>query len=122
MDQNNYYNQTPLYEQPQAYANVNAKSEVRSCVDSAFSKTLASTILAWFPICSIIAIIMGSKGLFLARRADDLAAHYCIIAGGRNIAAKIMGKIGKIAGIVMTCIYSLYFFIIVMVVILAASY
>lgn len=87
--------------------------EVDACAGSAFGKSLAAAIMAWFPICSIIAIILGSGGLKMVKRANELAAHYGVSAGGKNIAAKILGMIGKIAGIVMTVIYSIYFVVII---------
>lgn len=87
--------------------------EVDACAGSAFGKSLAAAIMAWFPICSIIAIILGSGGLKMVKRANELAAHYGVSAGGKNVAAKILGMVGKIAGIVMTVIYSIYFVVIV---------
>lgn len=104
--------QPPVFAQtvePQKESN----SEVEECAGSAFGKSLAAAIMAWFPICSIIAIILGSGGLKRVKRANELAAHYGVSAGGKNVAAKILGMVGKIAGIVMTVIYSLYFVIII---------
>ena len=89
--------------------------ELKSCVESAFSKALASVIMAGFPIASILSIIFGSLALKNVKKAEDIANYYRVSSGGKKIAAKIMGKIGKITGIVMTCFYSLYilFFILV---------
>lgn len=101
----------------QAAANQTASNqEVESCTGSAFGKCLAAAIMAWFPICSIIAIILGSGGLKLVDRANELAAYYGVSAGGKNVAAKILGMVGKIAGIVMTAFYGIYIVIAVFII------
>ena len=100
-----YSNQPPVYDRaPQP-----VPPEVTACVDSAFGKGLAAVIMASFPIVSILAIIFGSMALKLVNKANNIAAYYRVSAGGKNIAAKVLGKIGKILGIVMTCFYGLYF-------------
>ena len=85
---------------------------ITECADSAFGKGLAATIMAWFPIVSIVAIAMGSSGLNLVEQAQVIAAQYGAEAGGKATAAKILSKIGKIAGIVMTIFWAFYFFLI----------
>ncbi len=114
----NYPNQPPMYTQAPQTAPV-TNPEIQACVESAFNKSLASTIMAWFPICSILAIIFGSIGLKQVKRAEQMAAYYGVSAGGKNIAAKVMGKIGKIAGIVLTAFYGLYFLLFALIFILA---
>ena len=80
--------------------------------DSAFSKGLAATIMAWFPVTSIIAIIMGSQSLSAVGIAQSLAASCGTSAGGKCVAGKILGKIGKIGGIVMTAFWGFYILLI----------
>lgn len=84
---------------------------VKDYADAAFSKALAAAIMCEFPIASIIAIIFGSKGLHFAEAAKRLAAEQGIEPGGKVTAAVILGKIGKIAGIVMTAFWGVYLLI-----------
>lgn len=98
----------------QNYYNVQSTgtpAQVEEMANSAFGKCLAACIMAWFPVASIIAIIMGSQGLKLVAGANAMAERLGISAGGKAIGAKITGMIGKIGGIVMTAFYGLYFFI-----------
>ncbi len=113
----------PIYgsQQPTTYAQTSQNTTVTppdlaSCVDSAFGKSLAATIMAWFPICSILSIIFGSMGLKLVKKAEQMAAYYGVSAGGKKIAAKILGKIGKISGIVMTAFYGFYFILLIAII------
>lgn len=102
----------PVFEQ----AGTESFQEVESCVDSAFGNSLAATILAWFPIGSIIAIVLGSKGLRLVQKAIEKAGRLGREPGGKNIAAKVLGLIGKISGIVMTVFWGIYMFAIMMII------
>ena len=95
--------------------NEQAETEVKSLVDSAFGKCLAAVIIAWFPIGSIIAIILGAKGLKTVKKAVVLAEANNISAGGKKVASKITGIIGLIGGIVMT----VYYFFVVLIFALA---
>ena len=104
--------QQPVYQQPVAPAPTSVPAAA-ACADEAFGKGLAATIMAWFPITSIIAIAMGGKGLGLLEQAEAIAAQYGVSAGGKAIAAKILSKIGKIGGIAMTIFWGVYFFIII---------
>ena len=88
-----------------------AETMARECADAAFGKTLASVIMAWWPVTSIIAIILGAIGLKNVNKAEEIATNYGVSAGGKKVAAKIMGKIGLIGGIVMTAFWVTYFFI-----------
>lgn len=118
------YQQAPQYQQPygqpqyqyaQPQAPVQAQQNhpaIAECADSAFGKGLAATIMAWFPIVSIVAIAMGSSGLNLVEQAQVIAAQYGVEAGGKATAAKILSKIGKIGGIVMTIFWAFYFILI----------
>ena len=85
---------------------------IDSYADSAFGKGLGATIMAWFPVASIIAIITGSKALSAVEAAQTLAASCGTSAGGKCVAAKILGKIGKIGGIVMTAFWGFYILLI----------
>ncbi len=88
---------------------------VEACVDSAFGKSLASAIMCGFPVASIIAIFFGSAGLNLVEQAKMLAAQRGVRPSGKCVAATVLGKIGKIAGIVMTAFWGFYFFMILMI-------
>ena len=136
--QNGYY-QPPTYQQPyygnqqQYYGNQQQGAyyqnfqqpgfgaqyddpRISELVDSAFGKALASTIMCAFPITSIISIFLGAKAGKLVKQANALAAACGRKAGGKSIAAKIMGSIGKGFGIGMTIFWGIYTLIIVLAV------
>lgn len=100
------------YQQPQYPYQPKPRAEdipgLNQLVNSAFSKGLASTIMAELPIASIIAIIMGSKAKKLVNEADRLAAKYGIKAPGKRTAAKILGNVGFGLGIGMTVFWTIY--------------
>ena len=100
--------------------NERAAFEVKELADSAFGKCLASTIISGLPVSSIIAIILGASGLKAANKATEIAVANKMFAGGKNIAAKILGKIGLITGIVMTAFWTTYFSIIFIMAIIVA--
>lgn len=104
--------QQPAYQQPVAPAPTSCPA-AEACASDAFGKGLAATIMAWFPVASIIAIAMGGKGLGLLEQAEAIAAQYGVSVGGKAIAAKILSKIGKIGGIAMTIFWGFYIFIII---------
>lgn len=87
---------------------------LKELTENAFSNGLASVIMAEFPVASIFAIFKGHKAQKLAREAEELGARYGIGGGGKATAGKIMGKIGKIVGIVLTAFWGFYFFILFM--------
>ena len=93
---NGNYNTQP------AYAPYMPDAEVTSLTDSAFGKGLAAAIMAWFPIASIIAIFFGAKAGALVRQARELAASRGCMTSKKLIPANVLGKVGLIAGIVMT--------------------
>ena len=98
----------------EVFATVNpTKTELDAMVDEAFGKGLAATICAWFPVASIVAIAQGSKGLKKLAEAKNLAQQYGTSLSGKNIAARILGMVGKIGGIVMTVFYPLYIIILI---------
>ena len=107
-----YYQSTPPAPTPYPATD----PQVESYVDAAFGKSLAATIMCGFPIASIIAIIFGSAGLNLVEEAKSLAAARGVRPSGKNIAATVLGKIGKIAGIIMTAFWGVYLFIILMII------
>lgn len=86
--------------------------QLKELTENAFSNGLAAVIMAEFPVASIFAIFKGHKAQKLAREAENMAAGYGLSAGGKNVAAKVMGIVGKISGIVNTALYAflaLYF-------------
>ncbi|MBP3413713.1 MAG: hypothetical protein J6L81_00750 [Clostridia bacterium] len=95
-----------------------AATENHSMVNSAFGKGLAATILAWFPITSIIAIFLGGSATKLVKKLRDHATANGIKPSGKNIAAKILGMVGKIGGIAMTIFWVIYFAIMAVTVIM----
>lgn len=90
--------------------------EVESYVEAAFGKSLAATIMCAFPVASIIAIFFGNTGLNLAESAKQLAAQRGVKPSGKNIAAVVLGKIGKICGIVMTAFWGFYLLMFIMII------
>lgn len=90
--------------------------DLEVCVDSAFGKGLAATILASFPFTSLISIFLGAAGQSRVNRAKKLAAQYGVSAGGKNTAANVLSKIGLIYGIVMTAFWLFYIFYVVFLV------
>ncbi len=112
MYENNNYGQYQPGPNPY-YQPVVRDPQVESLIDSAFGKSLTSTIICGLPVGSIIAIVLGSAGLNLVDEAKRLAAQRGAMPGGKNVAATVLGKIGKIAGIVMTIWWAFYIFFIV---------
>lgn len=90
-----------------------AAAENYAMVNSAFSKGLAAAIIASLPIGSIIAIFLGNSSLKLVANLRNHAAYNGIKPSGKNIAAKILGMVGKITGIVMTAVWAYYFIFII---------
>ena len=103
----NFSEQPPVFAQA-SYVDPAQQAEVDEVVSGAFSKGLASVIMAWFPVASILAIVFGIISKRRVNQADALSAKYGISAGGRNIAAKVMSIIGIIAGSVMTGFWAFY--------------
>ncbi|MBQ3064626.1 MAG: DUF4190 domain-containing protein [Clostridia bacterium] len=103
---NGYY--PPVYQQQPR-----TNPHVEESAGSAFGKSLAGLIMSEFPICSIIAIILSSMGLRLAKQTDEMAAYYRVEAGGKNVAAKVLGTIGLILSIIMTVFYCFFFIAII---------
>ena len=100
MEYNNY---TTPYQNPGA-----VMAQIESLVKSAFGKGLASVIMAEFPILSIVSIFMGGTAVRQSEDASAMALRNGVSAGGKCVAAKVLGKIGKILGIVMTCVWAFY--------------
>lgn len=91
--------------------------KVQELVDSAFGKGLAATIMAWFPITSIVAIFLAAASKRASKEAVRLATALGIEVGGKNIAANVLNTIGLISGIIMTCFWGLYFLLIAIMII-----
>ncbi len=108
------------YTQPQPAAG--SDPQVASLANSAFTKGLIAAILCEFPIGSIIAIFFGGTAQKLAQQAADLAVSLGISAGGKNVAARILGKVARIVGIVMTIFWAVYFLFIIIGGIAGVSY
>ena len=95
----------PTFEEQQPEEN----PEVEECVNAAFGKCLAAAIMAWFPIASIIAIFFGATGLKMVKAAAEKANQLGVQPGGKNVAARVLGMVGQIAGIVVTINYGFVF-------------
>ena len=106
MDNNNYQPQyqQPQYQQPQQ-SNL-LPAEIQQSINAAFSKALAATIMAEFPIASIIAIFFGNNALKEVNSLIDICRSMGIRLPGKLVAARILALVGKIGGIVCTCIYA----------------
>ena len=123
------YGQAPQYSydysQQAAYGqypdNAASDAQIAELAGSAFGKGLAAVIIGELPIGSIISIALGSKAVKLSQKANELAASCGKRAGGKNIAAKILGNIGKYVGIAMTIFWGIYFLIIALAVAVALS-
>ena len=86
--------------------------EVQAKEDAAFGRGLASLIMAEFPIASFFAIGLGGAAQKLAAESKAMAAYYGVDTHGKGQAGRILGKIGKIFGIVMSVFWVLYIVII----------
>lgn len=102
-------------------------NEVAELAGSSFSKGLAATIMANFPITCYISIFMGLAGLKKSKRASALASEHGISVGGKGKAGKILSIVGIAYGGYMSltwtlliAIYGLYFLIIIFAAILGA--
>lgn len=82
--------------------------EVQQLAEQAFKKGLTATILSQFPVASIIAIFMGSKGCKLVAETRELANARGVKGGGKYIAANVLSKVGKFAGIGYTIFWGIY--------------
>lgn len=127
MEQNNFNYQNNTYQesysnmdysaQQSAYTQTTEPSpkvipEIEECVNAAFGKALASAILGFFvglPIGTIVGIFLGNSALKKVKEANEMAAYYGVSAGGKAIAAKVLGMVGKISGIAMTVFWAGYF-------------
>ena len=87
-------------------SNVQEDINVNAEVDKNFGKALAATIMAEFPITSIIAIFMGHKAWKNAWSIDESAKARGARVPGKNIASKVLSAYGKGAGILCTVLYS----------------
>ncbi len=83
--------------------------KVQELVDSAFGKGLASTIMAWFPVTSIIAIFIAAASKRASKEAVRLATALGIEVGGKNIAAKVLNTVGLALSIFWTAFWGFYF-------------
>ena len=123
------YGQVPQYSydysQQSAYGqypnNAASDAQIAELAGSAFGKGLAAVIIGELPIGSIISIALGSKAVKLSNKASALASMCGKRAGGKNIAAKILGNIGKYIGIVMTVLWGIYFLAIALAIALSAA-
>jgi hypothetical protein len=104
------YNQQQYNYGYQQQVNIAEYNKNYQMVDEAFSKGLAAAIMCGFPVASIIAIVFGSRSLDLVEKLRRHAAANGFKPSGRNIAAKVLGMVGKIVGIVATVIYGIYMF------------
>ena len=114
MDQNNFNNQNETVVVTDYTVKTESAQPVRdpmidSYAETAFNKGLAAAIMSEFPVASIIAIFMGAKGEKAAKDAEELAKSCGVSAGGKCIAGKVLSKVGKIVGIVMTAFWGIYF-------------
>lgn len=82
--------------------------ELEECVNAAFVKALVAAILGFGVGLPILPIIFGNNALNKVKEANELAAYYGVSAGGKAVAAKILGLVGKINGIIATVVWAVY--------------
>ena len=76
---------------------------------------IIACVVAWYPVISIAAIILGAMAI---SKAKQVKAYYETIAQqrpGTALAGKITGIVGLVGGIIMTVVYLAYFAVIVLV-------
>lgn len=76
---------------------------------------IIACVVAWYPLFSIAAIVMGAIAI---SKANQVRAHFESLGQlppGTSTAGKVTGIIGLIAGILMTILYLLYIGAIVLV-------
>ncbi len=119
MDNNNYQTQfqQPQFEQPsqapqssypdyQQPPQPNILSpDIQQRIDNVFGKALAATIMSEFPIASIIAIFFGNNALKEVNYLIEICKSMGVRLPGKLVAGRILALVGKISGIVCTCIY-----------------
>ena len=93
MDENTY-ELTPAKE--------DESTQLQQLVDQAFSKALASAIMSEFPVASIISIFMSKQASKLVTKIDTISNRTGKNPGCKRIAAKVLSKVGFIAGIINT--------------------
>ena len=123
MDNNNYQpqNQQPQYEQPQYQQPMYQQPiyqqppqpnilppDIKQRIDNVFGKALAATIMAEFPIASIIALIFGKNALIEILSLIEECTARGIRYPGKLRAAKILATIGKFAGLGFTIFWGAY--------------
>lgn len=91
-------------------------------VENEFGRALAATICSAFPVASIVAIVLGVRALEAWKKATAAAAEHGFKLTGKNIAVRVLALVGKIAGIVMTAFWGIYFLILLAVVIAGIAY
>ena len=111
MEQHNNYQPRPeqaqdtsaYYQQPSQPNTL--PSDINQRINDVFGKALAAAIMSEFPIASIIAIFFGNNALKDVVCLTDIYRSMGIRIPGKLIAARILGIVGKISGIVCTCLY-----------------
>lgn len=96
--------QQPQYQQPQQSNNL--PTDIQQRINAIFGKALAAAIMSEFPVASIIAIFFGNNALKEIMELMDICRSMGVRLPGKLVAARILGIVGKISGIVCTCIYA----------------
>ena len=105
------------YSEAAAAVNVEQKKVADGIINANFGKALASAICASFPIASIVAIFLGCGALKQWKAAIALSQQYGFKLTGKNIPVRVLGLVGKIAGIAMTIFWSVYFILMICLVV-----
>lgn len=113
MDNNNYQTVNEQTQSPQYATSEPAKTnvlpqDVQQRIDNIFGKALAATIMAEFPIASIIALIFGKNALIEILSLIEECTARGIRYPGKLRAAKILATIGKFAGLGFTIFWGAY--------------
>ncbi len=96
------------YSEAEAAENREQKMFADGMIEETFGKALASAICASFPVASIVAIVLGNNALKKWKEATALSQQYRFKLTGKSIPTRVLGLVGKIAGIAMTVFWGAY--------------
>jgi len=101
--------------------NAAEKAAADAKIEANFGKALAATICSAFPVASIVAIVLGNNALKEWVEAKAMADRGGFRLTGKHVPTRVLALVGKITGIVMTAFWGVYFLILAIVAIAAAT-
>ncbi len=84
-----------------------ARDELEKKATSCMILGIIACVLAWYPVTSIAAIVLGAISTSTYKKVMELLPQYGMTRSGKLVAGRICGLIGLIGGIVMTVVYFL---------------